>query len=68
MSSTTYTQPVQALIDELGKLPGIGPKLAERIIAHRPYKTVKELDQVPGIGPASLKRLEPLIRITSPAP
>ena len=26
-----YTQPVQALIDELGRLPGIGPKSAQRI-------------------------------------
>ncbi len=27
----TYTPPVQALIDELGRLPGIGPKSAQRI-------------------------------------
>ena len=26
-----YTQPVQALIDELGRLPGVGPKGAQRI-------------------------------------
>ncbi|WP_395152464.1 recombination mediator RecR [Ilumatobacter sp.] len=31
MSSTTYTAPVQALIDEFGRLPGIGPKSAQRI-------------------------------------
>ena len=30
----TYTQPVQALIDELGRLPGIGPKSAQRIAFH----------------------------------
>jgi recombination protein RecR len=29
-----YTQPVQALIDELGRLPGIGPKSAQRIAFH----------------------------------
>jgi recombination protein RecR len=29
--AATYTPPVQALIDELGKLPGIGPKSAQRI-------------------------------------
>ena len=34
MASTTYTQPVQALIDELGRLPGIGPKSAQRIAFH----------------------------------
>jgi competence protein ComEA len=55
-----------ATFEELQKLPGIGPKLAERIIAHRPYQTPKDLDAVPGIGPATLKRLEPHIRIGSP--
>jgi recombination protein RecR len=30
----TYTQPVQALIDELGRLPGIGPKSAQRLAFH----------------------------------
>lgn len=29
-----YTQPVQSLIDELGRLPGIGPKSAQRIAFH----------------------------------
>jgi recombination protein RecR len=32
--SATYTQPVQALIDEFGRLPGIGPKSAQRIAFH----------------------------------
>ena len=29
-----YTPPVQALIDELGRLPGVGPKSAQRIAFH----------------------------------
>ena len=29
-----YTPPVQSLIDELGRLPGIGPKSAQRIAFH----------------------------------
>ena len=29
-----YTAPVQALIDELGRLPGIGPKSAQRMAYH----------------------------------
>ena len=29
-----YTVPVQSLIDELGRLPGIGPKSAQRIAFH----------------------------------
>jgi recombination protein RecR len=32
--SGNYTAPVQALIDELGRLPGIGPKSAQRIAFH----------------------------------
>ena len=32
--ASPYTQPVQALIDELGRLPGIGPKSAQRIAFH----------------------------------
>jgi recombination protein RecR len=31
---STYAAPVQALIDELGRLPGIGPKSAQRIAFH----------------------------------
>lgn len=32
--AATYTAPVQTLIDELGRLPGIGPKSAQRIAFH----------------------------------
>lgn len=32
--ASAYTPPVQALIDELGRLPGIGPKSAQRIAFH----------------------------------
>ena len=32
--ASTYTPPVQVLIDELGRLPGIGPKSAQRIAFH----------------------------------
>ena len=32
--ASTYTAPVQQLIDELGRLPGIGPKSAQRIAFH----------------------------------
>lgn len=31
---SSYAPPVQALIDELGRLPGIGPKSAQRIAFH----------------------------------
>lgn len=32
--TSAYTPPVQTLIDELGRLPGIGPKSAQRIAFH----------------------------------
>lgn len=32
--SSVYSAPVQTLIDELGRLPGIGPKSAQRIAFH----------------------------------
>ncbi|MFO1512523.1 MAG: helix-hairpin-helix domain-containing protein [Verrucomicrobiota bacterium] len=67
-ASPTLVDVNTATFEELQKLPGIGPKLAERIIARRPFKTVADLNRVPGIGPATLKRLEPLICVTGPTP
>lgn len=46
-------------------LPGIGPALAERIIAHReahgPFARTADLDAVAGIGPRTLARIGPLL-------
>lgn len=46
-----------ASVPELLTLPGIGPVMAERLIAHRPYSRVDDLLRVPGIGPATFERL-----------
>lgn len=54
-----------AQASELQKLPGIGPTLAERIIAFRQrsgsFASVEELLEVKGIGPATLERLRPFV-------
>ncbi len=42
---------------ELETLPGVGPALAARIVAGRPYDSVDALDRVKGIGPKTLSRL-----------
>jgi competence protein ComEA len=52
----------EASLAELESLPGVGPVLAGRIVAARPFRTVDELDRVRGIGPKSLARLAPLVR------
>ena len=52
-----------ASFEELQTLPGIGPKLAEGIMANRPYQTVEELIKVNGIGGKTMERLRPLVRV-----
>jgi competence ComEA-like helix-hairpin-helix protein len=73
--SDTKGTNVHALVDvntasfeELQKLPGIGPKLAQGIIAHRPYKQIDDLKKVRGIGVKLLERLRSLIRVEPDVP
>lgn len=51
----------------LETLPGIGPVLAERIVAFRttsgPFRTVEDLTAVSGIGPALLEGLRDRVRV-----
>jgi predicted flap endonuclease-1-like 5' DNA nuclease len=52
-----------APIDELRSLPGIGPVLAERIVAGRPFADADDLDRVRGIGRKTIEKLRPRLRL-----
>jgi competence protein ComEA len=52
---------------QLQDLPGVGPVLADRIVAYReangPFQTVEDLLDVPGIGEAKLAAMRDLISV-----
>ena len=49
------------------QLEGVGPALANRIVAdrrlHGPFRSIADLQRVPGIGPQTLDRLRPSLTI-----
>jgi competence protein ComEA len=55
----------QATAEDLEALPGVGPVLAERIVAYReehgPFRTLEDLLDVPGIGESKLASLRDLM-------
>lgn len=57
-----------ASAEELDTVPGIGPALAARIIAHRDqngaFRSVSDLQDVRGIGPRSIERMAPSLTVT----
>jgi competence protein ComEA len=55
---------------ELALLPGIGPRLSERIVDDRaargPYGTLEELTRVNRIGPTIVQRIRPYVVVEPP--
>ena len=53
--------------EELTRLPGVGPKLAERIVSARSrqgrFATLEDLLKIKGIGPKLYERLIPYLRL-----
>ena len=47
----------------LATLPGVGPVMAARIVAGRPFHAVDDLLRVPGIGATRLEALRPWITL-----
>lgn len=54
-----------ASFEELTSLPGVGPAIAERIAAARPFADVDELQTIEGVGAALFERLAPLVTIAA---
>ena len=52
----------------LTSLPGVGPKMAERITdfrkANGPFQTVEDLLNVKGIGPKVLEKIKPYVKVS----
>jgi len=53
--------------EELQTLPGVGPQVAERILAYReqhgPFKSIEELLEIKGIGIKKLEKIRPLVTL-----
>ena len=61
-----------ATAEQLATIPGVGPKMAERIIDYRQknggFKKVEDLMNVSGVGEKSFLKMKPLITVTTAKP
>jgi competence protein ComEA len=59
-------------LDDLKRLPGVGPKRAEAILALRQrlgrFQRLEDLVRVKGIGRNAIKKWRSLVRLDTPAP
>ena len=59
-----------ATVKDLEGLPGIGTKIAERIVEYRtkqgPFKKIEDLMNVQGIGEKSFLKLKPQLTVAKP--
>ena len=55
----------RASLAELASLDGVGPKLAERIAAARPFFAVEDLARVRGVGERRLAALRPRLIVSA---
>jgi len=72
-ATVTATAPVNlntATAEQLATIPGVGPRMAERIIDYRQknggFKKVEDLMNVSGVGEKSFLKMKPLITVTAP--
>ena len=60
-----------ASVEQLAQLPGVGEKLAARIVEHRqkegPFKSAQELMNVKGIGEKNFQKLQSYLTVGEPA-
>jgi competence protein ComEA len=58
----------RAPLTELQRLPGVGPKMSQKIVDEReksPFKSIDDLRRVHGIGPKTLERLRPHVIVNA---
>ncbi len=55
--------PNTATVEELRTLPGVGPVIAGKIVAGRPYHSVADLMKVDGIGADKMTGIKPRVTV-----